>query len=459
MYQARESVITGNERENAAPERAEIFSIPYRDKFIIFAPLKKIAFLGNRPMVNLIGLTQQGRREGLDRQMLEFIDRLGLLKADVPPGETAEPAEYEPATVVLMMGNKCNLRCTYCYASSGEYPAESMPWELARQGIDMAAANAARRKLDFFELSFHGGGEPTLNWPVLEKAVYYARTKPLKAVITMATNGLLNSRQQQFVTDNFDGLSLSFDGLPEIQNSQRPASDGRDSWPYVERTIAALDAKKLPYGIRITVMPDSAGYLSRMIEFVCAQTGAGHIQVEPVFPVGRGAAKRWDEQSLRVFAGQYPTALREARKSGRHFFYSGATPDAITSRFCTAALEAMVLLPTGDISACFEVHSCRHERSPDFIFGRLTAGRAEIDKAKWHKIATRDGGKIAWCRDCFCRFSCAGDCLNKTYGGGRPDDFKPSWRCSLNRELSKQKLLDLIAENQGLWQGLAAERS
>jgi len=50
-----------------------------------------------------------------------------------------------------------------------------MSIETARRGIDFAAGNAAKRTLPYFEVGYHGGGEPTMNWNVLTSSFDYAR--------------------------------------------------------------------------------------------------------------------------------------------------------------------------------------------------------------------------------------------------------------------------------------------
>jgi uncharacterized protein len=453
MYQARESVLTDDIENIDVKNPAEIFIIPHKDNYIIFAPLKQIAFIGNKQMVNMIAREQTENNSTGNKPAKEFVDKLGLLLPDALPEEDLSDFSYEPITVVLMMGNKCNLRCVYCYANSGERASEKMTWEIARIGIDIVAKNAQTRGLDSFELSFHGGGEPTANWQVLKKSVEYARKKPIRSIVSMASNGIMSRAKRRFVAENFDGISLSFDGLPHIQNMQRPTINGKPSFPILEKTIKAFDHSGLAYGIRMTVMPKHINLLVKMVEFVCENTGAGHIQVEPVFPEGRGKNEVWTDKALSIFAEQYPEALSIAQKNSREFFYSGATPDSITNRFCTAAVDALVLLPSGDISSCFEIHSRRHSKADDYIFGKIVKDKVLISKDKWKSVIARTGNSIEYCQDCFCLYSCAGDCMSKTFSGSSPDLFSPSWRCQINRELSKQKLLHNIALGKGLWLG------
>lgn len=434
----------------------EIFQIPFRDKFIVYAPLKNIAFLANQNLVNLLARMDNakyvGTRPRKENQAMRFIRKTGILEAE-PEMIFEVPREYLPVNAVLFMGNQCNLKCEYCYAKSNEWKPVKMSVSLALQAVDIACSNAERRGLDQFEVSFHGGGEPTLNWETLKTSVKYAKKKILKSSVNASTNGMLNQEKRQFVLDYFDGLSLSFDGPPDIQNRQRPRVSGQASFLVVMKTIEALDKKSFPYGIRMTVTKDSAKDLARMITFVCEETRAMAIQVEPAFPQGRGKDHVLTKEAALIFIDQFTQAREIASARNRNFFYSGARLSNPFNRFCQAPCEALIVLPAGEISACFEIFSTEHPQAKDFILGKIEGGQIWLNKDLWQKIVSRTGDKLDYCGDCFSRWHCAGDCLSKTFNQQKADNFKPSWRCHFNREISKLLLLEKIAKFDGVWLG------
>jgi uncharacterized protein len=97
------------------------------------------------------------------------------------------------------MTNACNLRCTYCYARGGEEQNLWMTFPLAKVAIDAAHENARARGQQYFAISLHGGGEPTLNWKVLTAAVRHALGKDLPCHISMATNGVWGKDKRDFI--------------------------------------------------------------------------------------------------------------------------------------------------------------------------------------------------------------------------------------------------------------------
>jgi uncharacterized protein len=453
------------ERTNRSPESStttmvdagrEIFCIPFRKRFIVYAPLKRIAFLANRPMVGLIAKLLAGsatRSSASDAEAVEFVSRIRLLAPQRVSVGSPCAAEYEPVSAVLFLTNRCSLRCSYCYASSNERAATDLPLVKARQAINIVAENAARRKQSFFGLSFHGGGEPTLSWGVLERSVRHARRKSIRARISVSTNGYLRARERDFICEQFDELSLSIDGPPAIQNRQRPTRSGKPSFTRVAKTIQALDRRGLPYGIRVTVTPASVRQLALSVRFLLEHTSARQIQVEPAFPQGRGRRHVLTGGEMAEFVRQFEQAFDIAVAHHRELVYSGARLNAITSCFCRAAREALVVLPTGEVSACFEIFGREHPLAEHFLFGKINGAGLEFDRERWQRIANRTADRISFCQDCFCRWHCAGDCLGKTFAPTRPDHFAPTARCRANQELTKYLLLRRIAESGGIWLG------
>jgi uncharacterized protein len=168
-------------------------------KYILYRPLTGLAFVGNRAMANLA--VQLACESGTDKRNTsdpgipkqkeaeEFLRRIGYFQPD-PPQPAPRSPEYLPTTAVLLMTTRCQLRCVYCYAAAGEHPAQDLPFELGCAAIDTVCRNALERGLSQFELTFHGGGEPTFNWKTLQSCTLYARKKPIKASISLTSNGI-----------------------------------------------------------------------------------------------------------------------------------------------------------------------------------------------------------------------------------------------------------------------------
>ena len=138
---------------------AELFTIPLdAGRYLIYAPLRKAAFVSNATVVNALADLKEGRMDSvatLDNDLSEFLRRLGILDA----GSECQPlstftCDPEPTTVTLFLTTACNLRCTYCYASAGETPTTFMSLDTAKRGIDFVAGNAVKKQVPHFDISY-----------------------------------------------------------------------------------------------------------------------------------------------------------------------------------------------------------------------------------------------------------------------------------------------------------------
>jgi sulfatase maturation enzyme AslB (radical SAM superfamily) len=102
------------------------------------------------------------------------------------------------------------------------------------------------------------GGEPSLTPALIKKVVAYAKqsivgTEVKRVRFNITTNGVMSQSFLNFLIDNDFFLTVSMDGLPVVQNLQRPLKGGFDSSPILERTIKTLVARNHEFMIRATV--------------------------------------------------------------------------------------------------------------------------------------------------------------------------------------------------------------
>jgi len=296
----------------------KVFVIPVEDKFIIYRPLLRLAFVGNRAMADLVLdlATQESSRASAPAEAVTFLNTIGFLEPNPPPPPLPD-CSYRPTSVVLLLTSRCNLRCTYCYASGGEGPAQTLPLEIARAAIDEVYQTASEMGQPHFELGFHGGGEPVQAWETLQQATAYARNKDLPCRISVVSNGVWSARQREWILHNLDSLNISFDGGQETQDRQRPFASGQGSFRAVMHTIKTLDKAGLPYGIRMTATAPWRGRLPEDVRFICQETGCPAMQVEPAFNTRRGEHRGPTQEESEAFVEAFMEAFEIASRAGR----------------------------------------------------------------------------------------------------------------------------------------------
>lgn len=432
-------------------------------QYLVYAPLRRAAFLANARLVNLIHDLREGRyseADDPDGSVLEFLRRLELVDAgeERAPDDLAEGA-LAPTEVTLFLTTACNLRCSYCYARAGDTPAVFMTLEVAKRAIDVVVANAVATGASHVQVGYHGGGEPTRSWAVMTESWEYAheraREHGLELVSQTVTNGVLSDEKIDWILEHLDGLSLSFDGLPEAQDANRPLARGGGSSAEVERMLRRLDAADFPYGVRFTVTHDRIAELPDAVRYTASNFRPLRIQVEPAYALGR-----WEE-APSAETGEFIERFREARavadELGCELFYSGARVDVLTSHFCGASQDGFSITPSGSVSGCFEVFRDEEVHAPTFVYGKLDErGGVEVDRARLDGLRARTGPSLDWCKGCFARWHCAGDCYHKALSVEGEGEFRGTDRCHINRELTRDQLLERIVDSGGLFWHAAA---
>jgi uncharacterized protein len=449
-----------NMKENKPVLSAEIFVIPLEDrKYLIYAPLRRAAFVGNAATVNFLAGLQSGddcSATGTDVSLSEFLRRLEIVDAGV---ETAPDYNCSgkpcPTGVSLFLTSACNLRCTYCYASAGDTVRESMPLEVARRGIDFVVNNAIEQHAPCVELNYHGGGEPTVHWRTLEQSMIYARRKTEAAGLSLnastATNGVLTDRKIDWIVANLQGATVSFDGMPEAQDRHRIRPSGKGSSAQVVRTLHRFDKAGFKYGIRMTATVELIPLMPDSVDYIFSNFDVNSVQIEPAYQIGRYADKPSAE--TKEFLDAFREAQRRARKYGKRLSYSGERVGTLTNHFCAASQDSFALLPDGTVSACFEACSHSNPYAEPFFYGQQDdAGGYRFDMDKLEFLRRQAVQYREHCRECFAKWTCAGDCFHKAIAvNGSVKEVAGTGRCHINRELTKDRILECIADAGGIF--------
>ncbi|MCC6589317.1 MAG: hypothetical protein IT168_21645 [Bryobacterales bacterium] len=439
---------------------AELFSIPLdNDSFIIYAPLRRAAFVANRSMVNFIDSLRHPELLTVDaaeanEEVLQFLRSLEIVDAGPeirpPVGDFTGPPR--PTALTLFLTTACNLRCTYCYASAGDRPATFMTIDTARRGIDFVIANAMEKRKPEIEITFHGGGEPTVHWKVMCAALAYARERCVGLGLSVkaysATNGVLSPAQTEWIVANLQGLSVSFDGVPDAHDSNRLTVLGQASSSTVAQTLRALDAARFPYGLRVTVTPAHIARLPESLHYICSNFSPRQIMVEPAYNLGR-----WTEApsaESQSFTDAFREAGAVARQFGHSLYFSAARVGLLTNHFCGVTQDAFALSPSGNVSACYEAFDEGGPFSDTFFYGAAQPdGGYSFNLPVLNNLRSQVVERRAFCEGCFAKWSCAGDCLHK--GLSVNAVFNGSDRCHITRELTKDQILTKIEEAGGVF--------
>jgi uncharacterized protein len=439
---------------------AEILTIPLEtNRYLVYAPLRRAAFVTNARVVNFLADLQAGVFDDSvdpDGALIEFLRRIEILDAgDETLPITTFSGDPEPTSVTLFLTTACNLRCTYCYASAGDTPKKNMPLEVAMSGIDFVASNAVKKGAREFEVLYHGGGEPTVNWRTMTESYNYARKKAeglnLGVRAASASNGVLNNAQINWIIANLHSVNISYDGLPAAHDKHRLTVLGQGSSHLVMRTIRRFDEANFPYGLRVTVTLDQIAQLPTSIEFICTNFNVKSIQVEPAYQLGRWTKAPSAETADFITA--YREAQRRAQALGREISYSAARLGLLTNHFCGITQDSFALSPDGNVSSCYEVFAEDNPLAKVFFYGEphKETGKYKFNLPVLNNLRNLGVQNREFCKGCYAKWTCAGDCYHKALTVSGAEEFQGSDRCHITRELTKDQILQKIAASGGLF--------
>ena len=115
--------------------------------------------------------------------------------------------------LVLWLADDCNLNCKYCYAHPA-FTHKLMSFETAKKAINLCVDKN-------FTLIL-AGGEPLLNFGVIEKLYQYLKENRYKCKVGLQSNGTLITEEIAEKLAKMDiNIGISFDGTVAINEEMR----------------------------------------------------------------------------------------------------------------------------------------------------------------------------------------------------------------------------------------------
>lgn len=314
----------------------------------------------------------------------------------------------------------CNLDCIYCYTNKKEssHKNQVLDFAFAKAGInDYFSTGYAKH------IRFQGAGEPTTSIESVKQILSYAKSITLEEVTSeIQTNACFPYDVAAWVAKNIDIIWASCDGLPDIQNKNRPFLGGGGSASVFEKNIKYLVAHaRGMVGIRSTITSENVNLQKECISYYNS-LGVKYIWVDPIFPrVGEQEVD--DSLDLMDFAKKFLEAVRYAE------IFSIEYGSILTCNFdkqceyaCRACLPVPHLTTDGFVSACDMALYGKDRGHMDlFYYGKFDAEQQVIsyDEKKIATIRERNADNMPHCKNCIAKYYCCGYCpgevLNETH--------------------------------------------
>jgi uncharacterized protein len=418
-----------------------IFAVQIFDKWLLDAPLHRVAALVNRAALTA------------------FPEELAAALAGEPEPEPGpRQGSVRPQFLGLVPTRACNLSCAYCGFGSTPHGRRMDPC-LAAAAVDWMAAFAARDGRATLDVHFFGG-EPFSAPAVVDVAVHRTRAqaalKGLQPRLEVATNGVYDEARARWVGDYFNSVVLSFDGFRAVHDRHRPSPNGGGSFDQVAATARVLSASPAGICLRVCVARDNVEQLAEIVDWFAEEFRPSSIDFETLQPTPESERAGLSPPDPYAFAAHFRQARRVACGHGVEPVYAAAIADTPRTTFCPVGNDTLILHPDGRVSACYLPERDWQAHGLDLNLGRLGAdGVMELPGEDVERVRQVAAGKPR-CRNCFCRWSCAGGChVNHSFPGCSPayDDF-----CIQTRLITACSLLDGL-DQPSMAEALVADRA
>jgi len=327
------------------------------------------------------------------------------------------PTRFAINVLDLDITKRCNLRCVYCFKSDCVSPREDdMSLNVALTAIDwilLASMNARDINVNLI------GGEPLIAWKTIEKIVPYGKIKAAqhgKSIQFGTTTNLtlIDENIVSFAEKYGMGWHCSIDGVPEVQNDQRPRVGGKGSADLAERG-AKLVLESRPMACARSTLKSTS--ISKMYECYLYFIEIGFQNVA----FAMAEEKDWQAEHFEILEKELGKITSYAIESYRankkvplpytylvKFIVSGETREYA----CGAGRGIVLVDPSGDLWPChrFDGADLDSRSNGQWCFGNIYEPGFNHDL---HTVFLQRTRQACWtrnCGDCEIRDLCAGGC-------------------------------------------------
>lgn len=351
-------------------------------------------------------------------QLQGLVDQGLLLGSE--PQFNQRPGGGQLKAMCLHVAHDCDLRCRYCFASTGTFGGSRTLMDLntAKAAVDFLFSSSARvYEMDFF------GGEPLLNLDLVEATADYARRrarelgKGINLTLTTNAYSLDPAAQERLAALNLD-IILSHDGREKVHDAMRPCPGGQGSYHQITQNILAFIPR---LGERHYVRGTYTAHNLDFVEDIRHWLGLGirRFSMEPVVapPTSAMALKAEDLPRLREQYWQLAELALEQSFVFFHFLldWDRGQCGARRASGCGAGVEYVAVDPAGRIFPCHQFVGEEGWQMGDVFSGI----NAPAIKDSFLQVGIADKAE---CRGCWARYHCGGGChANAWWANSRLD--------------------------------------
>jgi len=350
----------------------------------------------------------------------------------------------------LIISEQCNFCCTYCISNSmidASYRKTTkkkiMRWETAKRAIDIFTSILRSHNKRKAYINF-GGGEPLLNWEVVNKSLSYCKRryeKEFEFTFRINTNASLIDKPIAEILKVYDvKIALSMDGLKRANDRVRVSKSGKSAFSQI---IAAIDAlSRINFGV--------TGFSTTITEANFDLIGEDLI----IFSQERGFVDlRIDLDVIHMLSVPVETAVEKLLNLKRFAESRGVHVTGFWERpvenLNSSILEKHIAFCGGVAGKSM----CVSPSEEVFICGYSAGKFADLSKEAIISsniyrsiVSNRLVGRVERCRGCIIEGQCIGGCHITEEFGDLTKKTALQYNCELYRQMTVELLKDSLKD-------------
>lgn len=381
---------------------ARHYMIEQEKFFLVYAPLADAFFLAD---ANTVERLEEVIESEEDKELKELLSQLKECSEEYRSRIVKDPSQFTSLSILPNL--VCNLSCSYCYSAKGRSKMEIDEKQL-KVMLDYFI-DKSRTDSNHLSIFISGGGEPLISWKKLSFAIEYSRQKAAEQGFTLdiylMTNGTLIKPDIIQDLKKFDvSVGVSFEILPDVQNSQRGSFDK------VSQNIQLMLSMGLVPSISSVITELNVDRMEEMVNTIATSYhGVCHLNFDPAMSSSLFA----NAEKLDAFYQKFAPNFFHAKELCSRY---GITLDCnvirkgekLFPRYCQGKL---CLTPEGKISVCHSISSPREDAYPKVVYGEISSGVLHFDTDKFKTFIDPKTFLLPRCHACIARWHCAGGCL------------------------------------------------
>lgn len=325
-----------------------------------------------------------------------------------------ENRDEEVNTIYIIPTSSCNLNCSYCHVYQNSL--KHKPEHMSKKTAEMIASKIIEyfkenSKVEPF-IQFYGG-EPTLNWEIIELITSKLKEKLKQVEISIITNGTtdLKSKTDFFLKYNV-GIGISLDGPEELNNINR-RSASKIAYNDILQNIRTLEKNKIRTAISLTVTKEVINNQETIIKWI-EELGVRSVNLNflQCMPWSDNEKISYSDKAtdfLIRINRELPNVSNDRLNRKISYFLSG---DCVFSDCSAGYGNQITVNPKGDIFICQGEFL-----NKDKIIGNIFVDSlSEIPKnisSKSHRFIYNNTIYNSDCLNCEALFICGGGCESK----------------------------------------------